>query len=341
MTTTPNPTPMPFSNGDNNSSGNNSKKILIGAGIIIALLLGTNIFLFVNKFQQGSVIEKQGEELTSVQKLNDELEKQYNEANQQLEEMKGTNTELNALIDKQKGELSQQKDKIASMINDAKDLRSAKAELGKLRGTVDSYLAQIKDLQGKNDVLTETNSVLTTEKTELQQNLVTERTNKEQAIAAKEAITVEKTKIETEKENLNRIASVVKTSDIVAEGFTLKSSGKEVKKKYAENIQRLKLCFNLAQNDIAAGGPETFYVRLISPTGETLQTADTGGGQFKSTKGEDIPYTYTKVVDYNKDAMNVCTVWDTKNALTLKKGNYDVEIWNKTFLCGKGTFTLK
>lgn len=335
MTTTTNPTPMQNLN-ENNNSNSNSKRLLTIAGIIIVLLLGTNIFLFVNKFQQGNTIEKQGQEITSVQKLNEELEKQYNEANSQLEEMKGTNAELNALIDKQKEDLAQQKDKIAGLIKNGKDLKAARTELDKLRAQVADYVAQITDLKSKNEQLTNANTQLVSEKTALAENLSSEIKAKEDVITAKQAVEEKNTQLAKKVD----IASCVKVSDIFAQGYTIKDSGKEVKKDYAKNVQRLKICFNLTQNEVVPGGDEQFYIRVINPTGETMTIESNGGGIFKSnTNNEQIPYTQVKAVSYNNDAMNVCTVWDP--GVALKNGNYDVEIWNKGFLAGKGTFTLK
>jgi len=44
-------------------------------------------------------------------------------------------------------------------------------------------------------------------------------------------------------------------------------------------------------------------------------------------------------LDYNNEALQACFHWDPNVPFT--KGNYEVEVFNKGYLAGSGTFNLK
>ncbi len=334
----------PYSYGSTQKPNNdNSRKLLIAAAIVIASLLGVIGFLIVSKNNQRAQSEqdKAGfeQKLSEADQLKLELDKQIQDANLQLEEMKTKNGTMTAEIEKYQSEIKAKAAKISSLISVSNDLKAAREEMNNMRL---GFEAKVAALTAQVDQLTTEKNVLTTEKTALQGDLAAEKTARQQVVAAKEAVVAEKTKVEDDNRALTKkvdVASLVKVSDITAVGFTVKDSGKEVKKNFAKNIERLKVCFSLAQNDIIAGGREVFYVRIITPTGETINVASQGGGILTTNKGEQVAYSFTKEVDYNNDAMNVCMPWDPGQPL--KKGNYEVEVYNKTMLAGKGTFTLK
>ncbi len=328
-------------NYNDNKSNSNAKTLLWVAGGIIFLLLGTNIALWVSRISpkdHNATVSK----LEESEKLKVELEKQYTEATMQLEEMKGTNDELNSLIEKQKEELSAQRAKIDDLIQNKRDLTGARRELDNLRGQIASFQAKIAELEGQNADLTTQVGSLTTERDELSTNLQGERSAKELALSERDAVAMERNKIDEERQMLSKkvnIASVVKVGSISGQGFEIKKSGKEVDKRFAKNVERIKICFQATDNKVVDGGRETFYVRVITPLGETLTTGDGSGVLTNQANGDQVPYTTIKDIQYNNDATDVCLVWDP--GMELKKGNYEVEIYNKGYLSGKGTFILK
>lgn len=328
-------------NYNDKKSNSNAKTLLAVAGAIILLLLGTNIALWVSRISpkdHNATVSK----LEESEKLKIELEKQYTEATMQLEEMKGTNDELNSLIEKQKEELGTQRAKIDDLIQNKKDLSGARRELDNLRGQIASFQAKIAELEGKNADLTNQVGTLASERDELTNSLTGERTAKEQALSERDAVSMERNKIDEERQMLSKkvnIASVVKVGSITGQGFEIKKSGKEVDKRFAKNVERIKICFQATDNKVVDGGTETFYIRIITPLGETLTTGQGSGVLTNQASGEQVPYTQVKDIQYSNDATDVCLVWDP--GMEIKKGNYDVEIYNKGYLAGKGSFQLK
>ena len=54
---------------------------------------------------------------------------------------------------------------------------------------------------------------------------------------------------------------------------------------------------------------------------------------------EEVRFTQVKEVEYNNEEMSTCFFWDPSTAFS--KGKYDVEVYNKGYMAGKGSFTLK
>ena len=83
---------------------NNSKQSLIAiAAIIIVALLAVNAYLIVKNLNKSKEIELQTQKIDEVQLLKDSLEQEFNIAITELDQMKGTNAELNEIIEAQKG----------------------------------------------------------------------------------------------------------------------------------------------------------------------------------------------------------------------------------------------
>ena len=332
-----------YANGS--SDDNRAKKFLPWAIAAIVALAGTNIATFVGFTNKKAENQQLTVEIKKDEDLNAQLEQQYKDATAQLEEMKGKNTELNSLIDKQKAELTTQKNKIAGLINVKKDLGAARTELASMKALTQGYIDQIAQLQTDKKGLTENVATLTTEKTKLQDDFTKEKAEKESVITAKAAVEQEKVKIEQEKAVLAKkteIGSVIKVTNISTVGYQVKESGKEKEKTAAKNIDRLKWCMEVLENKVTDGGSETFYIRVIDPTGVAIATTSGGGGVLKLADGKEVQYTTSKVMDFKGErTSDVCAIWDVKGNATLTKGNYTLEVYNKGYLCGKTVFPLK
>jgi myosin heavy subunit len=294
---TPNPTGSDFNYYDNNKKSDSKSKLvpyLIGGCL---LLLATNLFQFVSNNKKQTQIVQLTQDVTEETKLKDELEKQYAEANVQLEEMKGTNSELNTLIDKQKEELSAQKDKISGLIANKKDLANARAELSKMRTQMTDYIAQIDDLKKKNNILTDENKTLTTDKVALQENVSKEKAAREEVTSQKEQLANEKAKVEAEKKDYQIKASVLKFQGNNSElrGIKVKSNGKTDFDNNPDYIHILQVNFTPLDNAVVKSGKETFYIAVYNTTGEVVNPVVENDPLSDKT----IKFTFKKTVDYS------------------------------------------
>jgi len=333
-----------YQNNSADNSNNRAKKILPWAIAGLVALSGSQIATWVGYNNKKDEVQAAKIEIKKDEDLNVQLKQQFDDATAQLEGMKGTNQQLNALIDKQKSELSAQREKIGKLINVQKDLNSAKVEMARMKATTQGYVDQIARLETEKKQLGEQVTVLTTDKTNLQKNLTQVAAEKEQVITQKTAVEAEKAKVEQERTLLAKkteIGSVVHISNVKTTGYHVRESGKEKERTHAGNIDRFKWCFDAIENHVTEGGQEIFYVRIIDPTGVAVSTTTGGGGVIKLADGKDIQYTTTKTVDFKNDTENVCMSWDAKGNANLVKGKYLIEIYNKGYLAGKSEFDLK
>ncbi|MDX1410001.1 MAG: hypothetical protein R3330_17750, partial [Saprospiraceae bacterium] len=257
--------------------------------------------------------------------------------------MKTTNVELNSIIEQQQEELKAQKNRVAVLIRDTKDLAAAREELARFKQLTEEYVNRIETLQEENEQLTEANTVLSEEKRILTSEVQKEReANQELTMTAAELMAA-KDSLEEVKSNLARkvdIASVIQVENIEASGYRLRNSGKESERRKASAIDGLKICFTTTENAIAGNGIERFYVRVIDPLGETLAIEDLGSGILtNSLNGDQIRYTQYRDMEYEPQPANVCVNWQP--GLAFNPGNYTVEIYNKGYLAGTSTFALK
>ncbi len=324
-------------------SKDSKQKLTAIAAIVIVALLATNGYLYYNY----NKVKTDNAELTAenaeAEQLKLELEKQYYDALSELESMRGKEENLNALIDKQKQELEDQKNRIAGLIRSKSDLKKARAQISEMQSQVENYLAEINTLKEENAMLTEANSQLTQNNQALEETVAAERTMNEELTTAKAALVSEKENLETQNKDLNKVvtfASVVKVRDVSASGWKNKKNGKAKKKKYAKNVEYIKVCFTAEANEVTDTGLEQFFVRVISPIGETLAVEDLGSGITTNTKtGEEIRYTKIKEIEYNNDESVACFMWAPNTSFA--KGEYEIEVYNKGYMAGKGTFKLK
>ena len=335
-TTQPTPTPPPSDNGG-------GSRLLPLAIVALLALAGATIYLFMQNRSLSTENTEIASQLDNTEQLKTEVEQQYYESLTELEEMKGTNAELNEMIDAQKAEIMEAKTRIDGLLRDKRNLGAARQELADLKEQTAKYVAEIQQLREENELLAEENQNLSTTNEGLSRNLGEATAANEELSAARAALVSEKEVLLEENSSLANtvtMASVVKVDEIDVTGLRMKDSGKTARKKYAKNVDLLEVCFETTQNDVTTPGDEEFYVRIISPLGETLAVEEMGSGTIENalTK-EQVRYTKVATSAYTNDVNQVCMTWDTP--VQLSKGDYGVEVYNKGYLAGLGTFRLK
>ena len=325
------------------STNASKQKMIAIAAVVVVALLAVNAFLLFRVWQGDKELELTKMEKQEVEEVKAELALQYQEALGELESMRGSNDELNALIEEQKGELESQKQKIAGLISNGRNLRAARAELENMKTQMAGYLAEIDNLKAQNEALAGENTGLKTEKAELETNLVAERTAKEEVLQERAVLVSEKELLTDKNSELNKtvnFASVVKVRGIEVTGYKKRDNGKLADKRRAKDVEQLQVCFNTTVNEVADAGRERFYLRIMNPVGETLAIEELGSGVMVNNRdNKEIRYTQMQEVDYANVAENMCTTW-APNA-PFQAGEYKVQVYNKGYLSGEGSFTLK
>lgn len=343
-TNNPNPKPSsPTSNPGPGKKDDGQQRLKIAAIATIAVLAIVCIVLVINLVNKNNANDSLTYELDESEQLKAELEKQYYEALSELEEMRGSNEELNALIEAQKAELKDSKGRIDVLLRDSRNLAEARKQIKGLNAQVEQYVAEINQLRQENEELTERTAELSEKNYALNSNLDSARMRNMELSSARAALVSEKEAVEADRARLSKkvnIASVVKVTNVEAEGLKVRSNGKTSTRRSAKNVDQLQVCFNTTNNQVAEPGVEEFLIRIVNPLGETLAVESMGSGVFvNSANGEQIRYTTIKEVDYDRDEQRLCLVWSPNEAF--QEGNYELEIYNKGYLAGTSSFQLK
>ena len=272
----------------NNQTGptkdeNPNKKVYVIGGVIIAALLVLCLTLaaFLIKSNNASEMMEQ-ENLTLTDDFNS-LDEEYNGLNDQYTELLSANSELNSLNEEQLAELEAKKKEIEELYRYKKDYRRAKQKLDAFKVDVNGYLQEIALLKEENAKLNEENMVLNSD-------LDQERNVNSELSEAKAMLTASNEDLNNRNSGLSktvRFASVVKSANIVATGYRAKSSGKMVAQKKAKNIETLELCFETTVNEVVNPGKEEFFIRIITPQGETLANDSKGSGVLTNQKNKE------------------------------------------------------
>ncbi len=300
------------------------------------LMLVAVAWLTYNSMNTTRALEQKVAELQEVQKLHNELENQYNEAIAELDQLKGENDEINALIDQQKMALQAQKSQIALLLKDKRQYDAARAEIKDLKVKLANYVADIEQLKAEQEMLAQENTMLKNERDQLNMSL-------QAKLGENEELAIAKAQLVNEKEELSKsvaIGSVVQVKSVNVTPQKVRRSGKTADQKAAKKTDQLKVCFTTVVNELVRPGTEKFFIRIINPQGETLAIEDLGSGTITNSRtGEEVRFTQMAEYDYVNDETQLCFNW--KPDAAFQSGQYDVEIYNKGYLSGKGSFELK
>lgn len=323
-----------------NNEDNNQKRLTTIMGVAIAALLGLCVFLLVSKYNTSKQLDTTTMELTQQKEAMNELETKYNDAVTQLEQQKGINAELDAKINEQLQQLETSKNEIAGLIQKNKEYRGAMSSFERQKN---QYLTEIDNLKKQVGELTESNTQLSSQNQELSTSLNQTQSQLQEESTAKAALISEKTQLETERAQLSKkvdIASAIRVKNVTVKAVDVRSSGKEKTKSRASKVDKLNICFTTEPNEVVPSGEETFYIRVVDPTGAPLAIESLGSGVAQDKRNE-IEYRYTTVAtcNYDNGETNVCGAWQPGQNFV--KGKYTVEIYNKGYLVGNGAFNLK
>jgi len=308
---------------EQNSPRSRSNSRTIFYVLLLLILLGINVYLYI-KYNQRNTETKQLTEQVNADSLRlTDLNMKYQEALVNIESYKGQNAQLDSIIAVKEKSLMDLKNSYSAQ---QKKYKISKQEYDKQVSELNNI---VSDLQNQITQLQQQNKVLITKNDSLGKSLAQEITTSTQLQATNATL--------SKKVN---IASLLKPTSITTTGVRMKSSGKEDETTSAKKAEKLKVCWDVPQNDVADAGEKTFYVRIISPEGTTMAVESSGSGVIKdAADGSAIQYTTSNTVNYEQKATNACAYW-TQTA-PFSKGNYTVNIYQDGYLIGTQKLELK
>jgi len=324
-------------------TGKSKNNLAAWAIIAIIGLLGLNGYQWFTNSQLKNQNFKQESELVELEKIQVELEQDYNVALESLEDMRGDNKELNGLIESQKMDLKAQKEKINNLIWTKRELNKAKDEITAMNSQVAQYITELAQLRDQNANLLADNSQLKEQNSSLNTQYLNEQRAKKEIEEARAVLAAEKERLTKTNEVLDvkvDMANAIKINYMNVQGYKMKKDGKKSKKSRARNINAIQVCFTTETNMVTPAGEKEFQVRLIDPLGETVAREDMGSGILTNKlDNTQVRYTTSGIIDYNNEDTEGCFLWNLQSSLP--KGMYDVEIYNNGFPVGKGNYKMK
>ncbi|HEX8562048.1 MAG TPA: hypothetical protein VF676_03615 [Flavobacterium sp.] len=219
-------------------------------------------------------------------------------------------------------ELIAERAKVAQLILDLKQSKGDAASLRKYRDQTRNLESRMKGLMQEIAVLKKQNATLTVERDSTVVALGKARTYNDTLVIQNEnlAKTVEK-------------GSQITVMNLRTQAVKQRSSGKQIVTDKASRADKLKVCFSLAENQIAKSGDRKYYVQIIDAKNNVV-----GEKLTENFGDQSLTYSFTTTVPYNNKSVDVC---EFVNGSDFAKGNYFVNIFDKGKLASKTSFVLK
>jgi hypothetical protein len=276
--------------------------------IIITIVLAMALTWLVVKYfnQKNKMIEM---ELVLTQEK-DSLANELKMMIYSYDTLKTNNDTLRASFVKEQNRIKQL---LSINASNAQLIRTYKNEIGTMREIMKSYIVQIDSLNTRNKTLIAENQGIREQINQVKQ------TN------------VELSRVKEELSTKVEIASVIQAKDLLP--VTLNKKSKETTK--LANITKLRVCFTLRENPLAAAGSKIVYMRVLRPDSLVVTTSPDNVLDYKGGK---LIFSASRSVDYINQDVEMCIFLDNTGDFIV--GNYTVELYLENNRIGKGTFMV-
>jgi hypothetical protein len=287
------------------------KKPSVGLIVLVIVLALAVIILGYKYYKESQRLSQTSEEKAILEDVKSDLEKQLRDMIVEYDSLKTNNDSVNVLLAKEQDKI---KNLLRMQSSDAEKIRKYKEELETLRKVMRSYIVQIDSLNTHNRALTEENI----------------QVKKQLSSAENQNLELSK-----EKEILNTQVQLAKV--LSAKNISIEPQNKGAKaSSKANKIAKIKVCFTIRENSVAAAGTKDIYLRIIRPDEVVLPA---GNGETFDFQGEQVVYSAKRQLEYENKDIDMCIFWD-KNA-DLIAGSYTIVLFSEGFEIGSSTFTLK
>ncbi len=294
-----------------------TKKIYILLAVIV-LLIGTNVFLWMQKDKTETKYIQTTDEKTKLQAQLDQLEIDLSQATANADSL---NESLIAKDEELKSKVAQLQSALRRGNMTIAELEKAKNEIDQLRYYIHKYQDEIADLKKENELLSTENNGLK-KSVETEQKKSSELLNQNISLSNKVAV-----------------AALLRTSSIEAHGIKTRSNGKETVVDRVKSLEKIKVTFNVADNQVAAIGPRDFFIRIINPEGKAEVVTDANDSRFNAD-GEELQYSARANANFENKPSQTYSVYWTKSS-NITAGTYTVILYADGSSIGKTTLILK
>jgi Holliday junction resolvase len=294
-----------------NQKSNSSLKAIV---VVLALfLIGSLVYIF----KMTTDAKTLHTELTSVKSEKDNL----------LDSLAIQKTIYDKAIEDKTAlsdDLIAEREKVMNLIADLKKSKGDVASMSKYRDQFKKLQVNMKSLMAENDALKKANETLTVQRDSTVVVLGQQKKFNDTLVVQNEnlAKTVEK-------------GSKLVVMNLRTQAIKQRSSGKQIDTDKASRADKLKVCFSIAANSIAKSGDKIYNIQIIDSKNNVL------GDKKTETFGElALTYSFSTKVAYNNQSVDICEFLEG-NGKDFEKGTYFVNIFDKSELVSKTSFTLR
>jgi hypothetical protein len=302
---------MTDSNNISPSEQGTKRNAPVGLIAISIILAGALIYLIFMYFDQKTKMGNRLLEMETI--LTQEKDSLANELRHMVvayDTLKSNNDSLNTVMQKEKKRIVQL---LSINASNAQLIVKYKSEITTMRDIMKSYIVQIDSLNTRN-------KVLSTENTQIRQQITRVRNTNTELSKVKEELS---SKVE--------IASVIQAKDIIA--ASLNKKRKETTR--INLLDKLRICFTLRENPLAKAGPKEVFMRVIRPDSLVITSSPDNLFEYKGNK---IIYSASRGVDYLNQDIEMCIYLDNTGDFII--GNYSVELYLEDNIIGRTNFML-
>lgn len=210
---------------------------------------------------------------------------------------------------------------IRKLLDTQYEFYKVRKKLEKLRSISQGYLKQMDSLYTVNRELKEENE-------QIRGSYRREQEKSSTLLKDKEALNEKVTQ-----------AAVLRAYKITGEGMRGNGS-KEKETDKAKRVEKLKVCFTLGENTLLSAGRKDIYVRISRPD-KTILSRGIGDEFSFMYQGEVLQYSIKETVNYQNEAIDICSYWYNRSKSDLPSGTYVVSVYTRDYEIGQTTFTLR
>ncbi|MCW4470880.1 hypothetical protein OGH69_18070 [Flavobacterium sp. MFBS3-15] len=293
---------------ENQKSNSSLKAIIV---VLAILLVGSLTFMYKMSTDKDEVQTALEKEINTKSELEAELKEKIASYDAAIAE----NTGL-------KGELEAERAKVVDLLAQVEKSKGDVASLNKFKNDYRRLKRDYDELMAQNNKLKEENSKLTTQRDSTMTALDESKKYNDTLVNQNDNLskTVEK-------------AQKLQIINVHTQPYKERSSGKLIQTDKASRVDKVRITFTIAANEVAPAGNRMYYVQIIDPKNNVI------GEKATETFGEyNLTYSFiTNAVFENK----TITVNELVSGSDFAKGLYHVNIFDKGQLVANTTFTLK
>jgi len=307
----------PSSSNPENDRSKGINRALVLLLILLSIALGLTLWKY---FELRRTLDQRGNEIELLSDERGELESELEDMLQELDTLETNN-------DSMKVELAQRKEEIEDLLAKVKDkdyaIYKLKKETKTLRVIMKGYVVTI-------DSLNTLNVSLRNENKEVRNTLSQERSKTQKLLKSNENLS---SKV--------ALASRLDVRDVRVFGVRVRRdmTGKETDR--AKRTDKIRVCFTLDENRVAAQEKKDLYLRIIAPDGSILPAGESEDYKF-NFNGVEGYYSDTKRIDYNRAAQEYCLDWEKPSTdYEMSPGVYTIFLYAEDYEMASTKYELR